>query len=139
MAGVTAPRAKSKSSFLPILIVLFVISYGLMCTLVVEQGSTIEAQRFLIRQLLGDSTELSAMKGRDFQRKQAETKAQPGAQAPNKAQAPQPEAHSPAQTAPARPDASKKNNAGKMRRPSRQKPPQDASEMADERRNLISI
>jgi hypothetical protein len=47
---------------LPLLTVLFLISYGLMTMLIVEQGRTIESQRVLIRQLLPDSTELSAVR-----------------------------------------------------------------------------
>ena len=36
---------------LPVLTVLFLISYGLMTLLIVEQGTTIQAQRTLIHQL----------------------------------------------------------------------------------------
>lgn len=140
--AVTPKKPKGKSALLPILIVLFVISYGLMCTLVVEQGSTIDAQRFLIRQLLGDSTQLSAMKSRILQKKQNEAKAQPAAPAQPDAQPtpgtpPQAQA-APAPAAPSRNNKGKNNRAGKVR-PVPQKPPQDASEMADERRSLISI
>jgi hypothetical protein len=42
--------------------VLFLISYGLMTMLIVEQGQTIESQRALIRELFRDSRELSAVK-----------------------------------------------------------------------------
>jgi negative regulator of sigma E activity len=45
-----------------VLTVLFLISYGLMTMLIVEQGRTIESQRALIRELFRDSTELSAVK-----------------------------------------------------------------------------
>jgi hypothetical protein len=44
------------------LTILFMISYGLMTMLIVEQGRTIESQRALIRELFRDSTELSAVK-----------------------------------------------------------------------------
>ncbi len=55
--------AASKSrGWLPLLTVLFLISYGLMTMLIVEQGRTIESQRALIRELFRDSTELSAIK-----------------------------------------------------------------------------
>jgi hypothetical protein len=40
---------KPKHTMLPLLTVLFLISYGLMTMLVVEQGRTIDAQRTLIR------------------------------------------------------------------------------------------
>jgi len=47
---------------LPILVVLFVISYCLLTLLVFEQGQTIESQRSLIRAMLQDSTQLAALK-----------------------------------------------------------------------------
>jgi hypothetical protein len=45
-----------------VLVVLFLISYGLMTMLIVEQGETILSQRALIRDLFRDSQELSAVK-----------------------------------------------------------------------------
>jgi hypothetical protein len=58
-----APAApKRKGGWLPLLTVLFLISYGLMTMLIVEQGRTIESQRTLIQELFGDSAQLSAMK-----------------------------------------------------------------------------
>lgn len=57
-----APAATKKVGWLPLLTVLFLISYGLMTMLIVEQGETIESQRVLIRELFRDSTELSALK-----------------------------------------------------------------------------
>jgi len=59
---IEAPAAPKKRGWLPLLTVLFLISYGLMTMLIVEQGATIESQRALIRELFRDSTELSAMK-----------------------------------------------------------------------------
>lgn len=56
-------KSSKKRPFLPLLTVLFLISYGLMTMLIVEQGNTIESQRLLIKQLFSDSTELNAMKG----------------------------------------------------------------------------
>ena len=55
--------ARKKQGWLPLLILLFLISYGLMTMLIVEQGQTIESQRTLIRDLFRDSTELSSIKG----------------------------------------------------------------------------
>jgi hypothetical protein len=61
--AVPAKTAASKNrGWLPVLTVLFLISYGLMTMLIVEQGRTIESQRALIRELFRDSTELSAIK-----------------------------------------------------------------------------
>jgi len=57
-----ATAAPKKRGWLPLLTVLFLISYGLMTMLIVEQGQTIESQRALIRELFRDSTELSAVK-----------------------------------------------------------------------------
>ena len=59
-----APRKKARSAFLPLLIVLFVISYSLLTLAVVEQGRTIESQRTLLRELLKDSSQLAALKGK---------------------------------------------------------------------------
>jgi len=61
LPGVADARPK-KRSWLPLLIVLFLISYGLMTMLIVEQGRTIESQRVLIRELFHDNNELSAAK-----------------------------------------------------------------------------
>jgi hypothetical protein len=56
-----------KHRWLPMLTVLFLISYGLMTMLIVEQGQTIESQRALIRELFHDSTELSAVRSKTQQ------------------------------------------------------------------------
>jgi hypothetical protein len=56
------PVAPKKHSWLPVLVVLFLISYGLMTMLIVEQGRTIENQRTLIHELFKDASELSAAK-----------------------------------------------------------------------------
>jgi hypothetical protein len=53
---------RKKHGWLPLLTVLFLISYALMTFLIVEQGRTIDSQRALIRELLRDSQELSATK-----------------------------------------------------------------------------
>ncbi|MGA7686749.1 MAG: hypothetical protein WCC32_08550 [Terriglobales bacterium] len=64
---------------LPILVVLFVVSYCLLTMLVFEQGQTIESQRTLIRAMLQDSTQLAAIKGKlaagQFPRSQASASA----------------------------------------------------------------
>ncbi len=57
------PRtAKRPASVLPLLVILFLVSYGLLTMLVFEQGQTIESQRSLIREMLKDSTQLAALK-----------------------------------------------------------------------------
>jgi hypothetical protein len=62
IAATDAPVAAEKHGWLPLLTVLFLISYGLMTMLIVEQGRTIESQRALIRELFRDSKELSAVR-----------------------------------------------------------------------------
>jgi hypothetical protein len=106
--------AKPKHSMLPVLVVLFSISYGLLATLVVEQNRTITAQRSLIHQIFGDSTQLAAMKKAATQH------------AIDKALTPQPTPH-------------EKNKSGKIQRAVPQKPPKDASDTPDVRRTLVSI
>ena len=49
---------------LPVLVILFIVSYGIFTLLVFEQGQTIESQRSLIREMLKDSTQLAALKGK---------------------------------------------------------------------------
>jgi hypothetical protein len=49
---------------LPLLVVLFIVSYGILTLLVFEQGQTIESQRTLIRGMLQDSTQLASLKGK---------------------------------------------------------------------------
>jgi hypothetical protein len=91
---VMAVQSKRKSSLLPLLVVLFLISYGLLTLLVVEQDHTITAQRTLISQLYGDSVELTAMKSKEIQRHrvgaqgQSQAEGQVHAKARTQAQAP---------------------------------------------------
>jgi len=117
---------------LPLLVILFLVSYGLMTLLIVEQGNTIQSQRTMIRQLLGDSQELSAMKAKALSRQ---------AQDRNQAQTPSEQAPStqvpPAQATPS--GKARGEHGGKVQRPSPSRPPKNASEMVDARRNLLSI
>jgi hypothetical protein len=135
---------------LPILTVLFLISYGLMTMLIVEQGSTIESQRVLIRELFRDSTELAAVKGKAMQeRKLAENQAQTQAHAPsaktpsNQVQAPTTQTpstqlpnHAPSSQVAPRRGASKTEQ---IQKPLFQAPPKPASDQAEDRRALIAI
>jgi len=68
--------AQKSYGWLPLLTVLFLISYGLMTMLIVEQGRTIESQRTLIRELFRDSTELSAVKKAQPEKNVAQHQAQ---------------------------------------------------------------
>ncbi|MGB9235532.1 MAG: hypothetical protein WCC04_14070 [Terriglobales bacterium] len=57
-------KSSRSTGSLPILVVLFVFSYAILTLLVVEQGRTIESQRSLIREMLSDSNQLAALKGK---------------------------------------------------------------------------
>ncbi len=98
---------------LPFLIVLFLISYGLLALLVVEQDRTITAQRSLIQQTMQDSLELTSLKGKLAQQKHG-----------------------------MRPGASS-SQAGPQEKGSRKliplKPPKDAADTPDSRRIPVSI
>lgn len=142
------PITPKKFTLLPLLTVLFLLSYGLMTMLIVEQGTTIESQRGLIRDMLRDSVELAALKGKIIQEKnkaaaqrhagaQAQTPSTkapatstPSTQTPS-AQVPMAQAPS-SQVAP--------NHAGRSKGQKRvQIPERPASDMADERRAVMMI
>ena len=59
-----APRKTARTALLPLLIVLFLVSYAILATLVLEQGRTIESQRGLLREMLKDSNQLAALKSK---------------------------------------------------------------------------
>jgi hypothetical protein len=60
----TYKRTPRPAALLPLLVVLFVVSYGILTMLVFEQGQTIESQRGLIREMLKDSTQLASIKSK---------------------------------------------------------------------------
>lgn len=103
-----------------------------MALLVVEQARTIDAQRSLIRALFSDSVELTSMKGKAFQKQRAEAQAKAQAEGQTDSQAPSSQAKPQEKSKP-------KSDANKLRKPAPQKPPRPASDLADERRALISI
>lgn len=57
-------RTARPGVLLPLLVILFIVSYGILTMLVFEQGQTIESQRGLIREMLRDSTQLASMKNK---------------------------------------------------------------------------
>jgi hypothetical protein len=63
-------------------VILFIVSYGILTLLVFKQAETIESQRGLIREMLKDSTQLAALKGKpdggDSQKMQSKAAAQAG-------------------------------------------------------------
>jgi hypothetical protein len=132
---------KKKRSLLPLLTVLFLISYGLMTLLIVEQGAAIQAQRNLIQVLMRDSTELWAMRGKAIGDKQmAQAQAQRRAQAPS-TQTQVPSAKNPSSQAPSSrvPQHRSSSRTGKIANPQTQVPPVPASDLLDRRRALSTI
>lgn len=167
--AVSAASAKPKKhNLLPVLVVLFLISYGLMTMLIVEQGRTIESQRALIHELFHDSQELAAVKGRTLQQSGVvESQTQiPSTQIPSiqaqapsiqvpSAQAQAPKTQAPSTQAPSAQTPSTQAHAtpstqvaprsrvqargGKMAQPELQLPSRPASDLADDRRALKTI
>jgi hypothetical protein len=147
--GNTAVSIK-KRSLLPLLTVLFLFSYGLMTLLIVEQGSTIQSQRALIRELFSDSMQLSAMKGKavrdrnaadvqqSLQKQAPPSRAQTNTAQAGSVQTPSSQAQdhlAPSSQAPQR----AQSHTGKTHKPRMQMPSPPASDLADERRALVTI
>lgn len=135
-AAIEAPAQPKKRGWLPLLTVLFLISYGLMTMLIVEQGATIESQRALIRELFRDSTELTAMK-----MKQAAS-VDPNAPAKNQTQNPStqiPSTQAPGKQAPSSQVVPQGRAQNESQKPQFQPPSRPASDLADQRRALITI
>jgi hypothetical protein len=145
-----APAIRQKHGWMPLLTVLFLISYGLMTMLIVEQGSTIESQRALIRDLFRDSTELWTGKGKavmERNRQEAQRRAQapsagsqvplsrdPGVQTPSTQN---PSSQIPSSQAATQNRA--QSHPGKGQKPQLQLPSRPASDLTDDRRALITI
>jgi hypothetical protein len=150
--GNTAVSIK-KRSLLPLLTVLFLFSYGLMTLLIVEQGTTIQSQRALIRELFSDTMQLSAMKGKAVRdqnatdvQKHVQTQAPPSQTQANTAQAGSvqtPSSQTQDQLAPSSQAAAARQraqgNGAKTHKPRMQMPSRPASDLADERRALVTI
>jgi hypothetical protein len=140
--NLTGDNATSKSSrsLLPVLTILFLVSYGLLTMLVVEQGRTIDSQRGLIHLLFSDSVQLSSIKGKAAQ-KQNDAQAQARAQAQKKSPVTQPAPSDPRKSpSTSQPQAGAKNQStSKFARPLPQRPPRSTVDQGDDRRTLISI
>ena len=146
VAPFDARPPRKKLGWLPLLIALFCVSYSLMTMLIVEQGSTIESQRVLIRELFRDSSELSATKMKALRDKnvaarhaQAPTAQAPSSQNPStqypSTQYPSTQAQNQAPSSQAAPQHRTRNH-GKA---TSQMPARPAADLADERRVLLSI
>ena len=133
---------RKKYGWLPILTVLFLISYGLMTMLIVEQGQTIESQRALIRELFRDSSELSAVKMKaQEERNQTQALAQNPSQNPS-TQVPQitiPSIQAPLKQAPSSQAAPQRAQNQAKPKSHFQMPSRPASDLEDSRRALITI
>jgi hypothetical protein len=142
VSAIDAPLPK-KRSLLPLLTVLFLISYALMTLLIVEQAATIESQRALIRELFRDSTELSAMKMKAQQDVAQHAQKAPVTQTPS-TQVPStrvPSTQAPTKQAPssqAVPQHRTKNQPDQQK-PQFQPPSRPASDIVDETRAVITI
>jgi hypothetical protein len=137
------PAAPKKRGWLPLLTVLFLISYGLMTMLIVEQGATIESQRALIRELFRDSTELSATKMKAQQdRMRAGAARGLTTQAAPQGQSQKPSVPSiEAQQRPQSPQAAPKHQRSQSEHEKQQflTPPKPATDQAQDARSLITI
>jgi hypothetical protein len=138
-AAIAIPAPRKKLTLLPLLVVLFVISYGLMTMLIVEQGETIQVQSNLIKILLPDSKELWSLRSKAIGEKirteapstqeQAPTVHTPSTQTPS-SQTPS------TQVAPQHKSPSR---GGKTAKPQTQLPSSPASDLLDQRRVLVTI
>jgi hypothetical protein len=127
-AAIEIAPPKKRWSLLPVLVVLFLISYGLMTLLIVEQGHTIQSQRTLIIDLFHDSATLTAIQGRIVHDNNvAQAEAKKSTQAP----------HTPSTQA--APKSGSKERAGKSAKPDMQLPAKPASDLLDRRRALSTI
>jgi hypothetical protein len=138
----TIPAATPKKhGWLPLLTILFMISYGLMTMLIVEQGRTIESQRALIRELFRDSTELSAVKLKALQEARAAALAQnPSSQTQNQTpstQTPSTQAQGKAPSSHVIPQQRAQNQA--KPKSQLQMPSRPASDLQDARRAVIML
>jgi hypothetical protein len=134
-----APRKKSRSALLPLLILLFLVSYSILTLLVIEQGRTIESQRSLLREMLKDSTQLAELKGKLARQEAQQTQVGQPEQTPAQAQT-QPEQKEPAagKTPAPSPDKAAKR-PGKSAHSLRIVPQKPAADLEDVRRSTRVI
>jgi hypothetical protein len=123
---------KKQRSLLPLLTIVFVVSYALMTLLIVEQGAAIQQQHNLIQVLQGDSMQLWAMRGKAVSDKAAHDRAQAH---PNASATQIPSAQAPSTQAPQH----AQSHAGKDAKTHVQLPPVPAADLGDQRRVLITL
>jgi hypothetical protein len=134
---------------MPLLTVVFLVSYALMTLLIVEQGAAIQSQRNLIQVLQRDSRELWAAKVKA--QTQAAAQAQAQSQTKPLTQSPVTQGQSTSVGTPSTqtqstqtpstqvPQHHSQSRAGKMAKPQTQVPPMPASDLGDQRRELITL
>jgi hypothetical protein len=136
MTVMPIPAPKKKRTLLPLLVVVFLISYGLMTMLIVEQGGVIQQQRNLIQVLQADSMHFWALKGKEVVEQAAHAgKQSSGAAATTQAPGNKvtPSTQVPAATPAPHPQS------GQQAKPHIQLPPVPAADMGDQRRVLITL
>ena len=123
-------------SLLPLLVFLFILSYAMLTYLVVQQNATIASQRTLIHQLLGDSIELSSMKGKALQSKAAEESTEVSPKAPAATVPAKPKSG----TAPkARPNTKSEMQSGLRKRAMPERPSKNSDVVLDTRRVTFTL
>lgn len=143
--AIPAVAPQKKHGWLPLLTVLFMISYGLMTMLIVEQGQTIESQRALIRELFSDSTQLSAARLKAQQAEHALAAKTPSSQMPQAPSTLAPSTQAPSTQAQTHQtpysQVAPQQRAQIQTRPKSQfqMPSKPASDLQDNRRALITI
>jgi hypothetical protein len=137
-AQTEAPRKKSRSALLPLLILLFLVSYSILTMLVIEQGRTIESQRSLLREMLKDSTQLAELKGKLARQEAQQTQVTQPEETPAQAQA-QPQQKEPAAKTPAPNTDKAAKRPGKSAHSLRIVPQKPAADLEDVRRSTRVI
>ena len=134
-----ASQTKSRPvTLLPLLVILFIVSYGILTLLVFEQGRTIESQRILIRGMLQDSTQLASLKGKLARDESKKSQDKPSAQPDHKDA--DSGTRSPGNSAPGAKGSDKeKQRPGKSSRSMREAPGKPASDLTDVRRSTRVI
>jgi hypothetical protein len=121
------------AAMLPMLVILFIVSYGILALLVFKQNETIESQRSLIREVLKDSTQLAAMKGKPAGENSAPINGKASAQTGQKGAKP---GNSAAET---KKPGKETKPTGKSTRNMRQIPGKPAADLEDVRRSTQVI
>ena len=139
---IAPPADPKKHGWLPLLTVLFLLSYGLMTMLIVEQGRTIDSQRALIRELFRDSTELSAVKQKAAQDSAQASSAKTQAPVTQNPSTQYPSTQAPTSQAPssqAGPQQQRTQSQSAEQKPDFKMPSKPAADLVDDVRTLITI